>query len=149
MKSFGVCFLFTCYLTIIIITESVQEKNIHTYSDAIMKNLALYCHAPYYTDGGGVLVQNKPQFADLPQSAKGRSRAFVNVGEKRGNQFKNFMLGRDTSKEVVSRVQKGSYIPVKSNGKRDDSQFSPVYGIYTGTDDRDIFQKWLSSYYLQ
>lgn len=60
----------------------------------------------------------------VPQSAKGRSRAFVNVGGKRGNQFKSewffcwlaislfikfidlkiivviadFMLGRDTSK---------------------------------------------------
>ncbi|XP_060876405.1 uncharacterized protein LOC132949495 isoform X2 [Metopolophium dirhodum] len=124
MKPSGVCFLFICYLTVIIVTESVQEKNVQQYSDTFLKDLS------------------------LPQSAKARARAASNIIAKRGNQFKNFMLGKDTSKDVGSRVQKGSYIPVKSSGKRDDST-STAYGIYTGPSDMDIFQKWLLSFYLQ
>ncbi|CAI6360974.1 unnamed protein product [Macrosiphum euphorbiae] len=150
MKPFGVCFLFICYLIVIIVTESVQEKNVQQYSDIFLKDLPLYyCRPPLITDDGVVERTCKITFsADIPQSAKARARAASNIIAKRGNQFKNFMLGKDTSKDVGSRVQKGSYIPVKSSGKRDDST-STAYGIYTGPSDMDIFQKWLSSFYLQ
>ncbi|XP_003246311.1 uncharacterized protein LOC100573874 isoform X2 [Acyrthosiphon pisum] len=150
MKPFGVCFLFTSYLTVIIVTESVQEKNVQQYSDTFLKDLPLYyCRPPLITDDGVVERTCKITFsADIPQSAKARARAASNIIAKRGNQFKNFMLGKDTSKDVGSRVQKGSYIPVKSSGKRDDST-STAYGIYTGPSEMDIFQKWLSSFYLQ
>lgn len=150
MKSFGVCFLFICYFTIIIVTESIQEKNVQQYSDTFLKDFPLYyCHPSLITDDGVVERTCKIIFsADILQSAKARARAASNIIAKRGNQFKNFMLGKDTSKDAGSRVQKGSYIPVKSNGKRDDSA-SSSYGIYTGPNDMDIFQKWLSSYYLQ
>ncbi|KAL4092316.1 hypothetical protein QTP88_026840 [Uroleucon formosanum] len=150
MKPFGVCFLFICYLTIIIVTESVQEKNVQQYSDTFLKDLPLYyCRPPLITDDGVVERTCKITFfADIPQFAKARAKAAYNTIAKRGNQFKNFMLGKDTSKDAGSRVQKGSYIPVKSSGKRDDST-STAYGIYTGPSDMDIFQKWLSSIYLQ
>ncbi|XP_060876404.1 uncharacterized protein LOC132949495 isoform X1 [Metopolophium dirhodum] len=150
MKPSGVCFLFICYLTVIIVTESVQEKNVQQYSDTFLKDLSLYyCRPPLITDDGVVERTCKITFsADIPQSAKARARAASNIIAKRGNQFKNFMLGKDTSKDVGSRVQKGSYIPVKSSGKRDDST-STAYGIYTGPSDMDIFQKWLLSFYLQ
>ncbi|XP_026817404.1 uncharacterized protein LOC113556571 [Rhopalosiphum maidis] len=153
MKPFRVCFLFICYLTIIIITfvtESVQEKNVQQYSDTFLKDLPLYyCHPSLITDDGVVERTCKITFStDIPQSAKARARAASSIVTKRGNQFKNFMLGKDTSKDTSNRGQKGSYIPVKSNGKRDDST-STVYGIYTEPSDMDIFQKWLSSYYLQ
>lgn len=150
MKPSGVCFLFICYLTVIIVRESVQEKNVQQYSDTFLKDLPFYyCRPPLITDDGVVERTCKITFsADIPQSAKARARAASNIIAKRGNQFKNFMLGKDTSKDVGSRVQKGSYIPVKSSGKRDDST-STAYGIYTGPSDMDIFQKWLSSFYLQ
>lgn len=151
MKPFGVCFLFICYLTVIIVTESVQEKNVQQYGDPFLKDLPLYynCRPSLIIDDGVVERTCKITLsADIPQSAKARARAATNIIAKRGNQFKNFMLGKDTSKDAGSRVQKGSYIPVKLSGKRDDST-STAYGIYTGPSDMDIFQKWLSSFYLQ
>ncbi|VVC39654.1 Hypothetical protein CINCED_3A013225 [Cinara cedri] len=149
MKPSGVCcssILLVCYLTITFVTESVQQKYTQQDGEAIAKDLTLYnCRGPLNADDGG-LVQTKTSFSDIPRSAKSR----VRVSGKRGNQFKNFMLSRDTSKDAASQVQKGSYIPVKANGKRD-VLYPPtnVYDIYTGYNDMDLFQKWLSSYYLQ
>ncbi|XP_015377680.1 PREDICTED: uncharacterized protein LOC107171932, partial [Diuraphis noxia] len=122
MKPFGVCFLFIYYLTVIIVTESVQEKIVQQYSDTFLKDLSLYyCRPSLIIDDGVVERTCKITLsADIPQSAKARATAASNIFAKRGNQFKNFMLGKDTTKDASSRVQKGSYIPVKSSGKRDD-----------------------------
>ncbi|KAF0763994.1 Uncharacterized protein FWK35_00008921 [Aphis craccivora] len=113
MKPFRVCFLFICYLTILIITfvtgkhKSVQEDNVLQFSNTFASDL------PHR-----VIVCN-------PTTLHLRGRRIASTTSsmvtKRGNQFKNFMLGKDTSKDAANRVQKGSYIPVKSNGKRDDS----------------------------
>ncbi|CAH1723927.1 uncharacterized protein LOC114127284 [Aphis gossypii] len=137
MKPFRVCFLFICYLTIIIITfvtESVQEDNVLQFRPV----------SP--TDPSPKFVVYCPLKLHLRERRIASTTS--SMVTKRGNQFKNFMLSKDTSKDAANRVQKGSYIPVKSNGKRDDST-STDYDIYTEPSDMDIFQKWLSSYYLQ
>lgn len=48
---------------------------------------------------------------------------FYRVFTCRGRLFSNFIVA-----DVGSRVQKGSYIPVKSNGKRDNMMRPAVYG---------------------
>ncbi|XP_050428227.1 uncharacterized protein LOC126838122 [Adelges cooleyi] len=150
MKSLRLCFtLVLCHLVVLNVKETTQDSDARG-DDDVPKDISIYFRRPIYTDGSVTPKEVQTHLAYLPMSAKGRARVAVNFGSKRGNQFKNFMLAKDTYKEP-DQIKKESYIPVKVNGKRgDETVFPERLGIYTDSSYMDPFQKWiLSSPYYQ